>query len=201
MKEYLVADLRTYLKTTGTSPEKFAREVQLSHMTIRRWLRKPDETAIPKKYYGLLKPLLQGASNSPNDAELDLDSQAQSSITEKLRSLDMAGVMEEIEKSGQDFQDFQTLNQDLKSKLKTGSFDELFVGFCKSLFEAAKNPISTPSIRAVAIGALLYFINPIDLIPDHIPGIGYLDDLAVLSVAVNYITGAAILGRSDKNQA
>jgi uncharacterized membrane protein YkvA (DUF1232 family) len=34
--------------------------------------------------------------------------------------------------------------------------------------------------RVVAAGSAGYFISPIDLIPDHIPVIGYLDDAAVL---------------------
>jgi len=34
-------------------------------------------------------------------------------------------------------------------------------------------------------GGLLYFILPTDLIPDFIPVIGYLDDLAVLTTLMN----------------
>lgn len=34
--------------------------------------------------------------------------------------------------------------------------------------------------KAMIIGALGYFISPVDAIPDFIPGIGYSDDLAVL---------------------
>lgn len=34
--------------------------------------------------------------------------------------------------------------------------------------------------KAIIIGALGYFILPIDLIPDAIPGVGYSDDIAVL---------------------
>jgi len=34
-------------------------------------------------------------------------------------------------------------------------------------------------------GGLLYFILPADLIPDFIPVIGYLDDLAVLTTIMN----------------
>lgn len=32
-----------------------------------------------------------------------------------------------------------------------------------------------------AVGALVYFINPMDAMPDLIPGLGYLDDGAVLA--------------------
>ncbi len=34
-------------------------------------------------------------------------------------------------------------------------------------------------------GGLLYFILPADLIPDFIPVIGYLDDLAILTTIMN----------------
>ncbi len=39
----------------------------------------------------------------------------------------------------------------------------------------------------VAIAAVLYFLNPFDFIPDFIPGIGYLDDAAVLAFVLNSI--------------
>jgi len=37
---------------------------------------------------------------------------------------------------------------------------------------------------AFASAALLYFVNPADVIPDALVGIGYIDDLAVLSAVV-----------------
>jgi uncharacterized membrane protein YkvA (DUF1232 family) len=40
--------------------------------------------------------------------------------------------------------------------------------------------------KLVAYGALFYLITPLDLIPDAIPGVGYLDDFAVLSLALMY---------------
>lgn len=42
------------------------------------------------------------------------------------------------------------------------------------------------SILTIVI-ALIYFVSPIDLIPDIIPGIGKLDDLLVISVAVGTV--------------
>ncbi|MFN0059031.1 MAG: YkvA family protein [Planctomycetota bacterium] len=35
--------------------------------------------------------------------------------------------------------------------------------------------------------ALLYFVNPIDLVPDFIPLIGFLDDLAIIAICVKAI--------------
>ena len=41
--------------------------------------------------------------------------------------------------------------------------------------------------RATIIGALIYFISPIDAIPDAIPGVGYADDLAVMVSAIRAV--------------
>jgi uncharacterized membrane protein YkvA (DUF1232 family) len=35
--------------------------------------------------------------------------------------------------------------------------------------------------------ALLYLINPADIVPDYIPGAGYLDDAAVISFVLNSV--------------
>ncbi len=40
---------------------------------------------------------------------------------------------------------------------------------------------------ASIVVALLYVLNPFDLVPDFIPGIGYIDDLAVLSISMGWI--------------
>ena len=37
------------------------------------------------------------------------------------------------------------------------------------------------------VGALLYLINPVDVIPDYIPVIGYLDDGLVFRIALGAV--------------
>lgn len=52
--------------------------------------------------------------------------------------------------------------------------------------DAAKGKYKLPPASVAMIGGgLLYFILPADLIPDFIPVIGYLDDLAVLTTIMN----------------
>ena len=41
----------------------------------------------------------------------------------------------------------------------------------------------------LAIAALIYFVSPIDLIPDFIPVVGYLDDVAVISFVAAFHQG------------
>ncbi|PWU19432.1 MAG: hypothetical protein C5B49_05785 [Bdellovibrio sp.] len=47
------------------------------------------------------------------------------------------------------------------------------------------NQLSTID-KLVAYGALFYLITPFDLIPDHIPAIGLIDDFGVLGFAVAF---------------
>jgi len=39
----------------------------------------------------------------------------------------------------------------------------------------------------LAIGALLYFLDPFDVVPDQLPLLGYVDDGAVIAFVVNAI--------------
>ena len=49
-----------------------------------------------------------------------------------------------------------------------------------TLFYCLKDEDTPVWAKTVIIGALLYFISPVDAIPDAIPVVGYSDDLAVL---------------------
>lgn len=52
------------------------------------------------------------------------------------------------------------------------------------LYYCLRDPDTPLWAKGVIIGALGYFISPIDAIPDFIPVIGYSDDLAVLVAAI-----------------
>jgi uncharacterized membrane protein YkvA (DUF1232 family) len=40
--------------------------------------------------------------------------------------------------------------------------------------------------KAFAIGALVYFVSPVDALPDTIPFVGFLDDAGVIAAVVGY---------------
>lgn len=46
--------------------------------------------------------------------------------------------------------------------------------------------------KALVIGALIYFINPIDVIPDITPFLGFTDDLGIVYMVYNYLQNRSI---------
>lgn len=57
------------------------------------------------------------------------------------------------------------------------------------LYYELTDPKVSPKEKAMVIGALGYFIIPVDLIPDAIPVLGFSDDLAALMAAYSYVKG------------
>ena len=50
--------------------------------------------------------------------------------------------------------------------------------------------------KSIVVGALIYFISPIDAIPDLAPLIGYLDDLGVVMAVLKFM-GSEIIPYYD----
>lgn len=60
-----------------------------------------------------------------------------------------------------------------------------------ALFYMIKDPKADLGVKGAAVLALLYFISPIDAVPDVVPVVGLMDDAAVVSTAL-MILGAMI---------
>lgn len=59
----------------------------------------------------------------------------------------------------------------------------LLQSLCVAWWKGEYRAVSKPALLAV-VAALLYFLSPMDAIPDWIPGLGFIDDLAVLGWVV-----------------
>ncbi|MCR5288942.1 MAG: DUF1232 domain-containing protein [Treponema sp.] len=84
--------------------------------------------------------------------------------------------------------------QDLDTKLpvmKRGVIEKIWdkVVF---LWEQVKSPEVPLRLKMVIGGALLYLILPIDVLPDTFPGIGLLDDMAVILAVVREVSRFAV---------
>ena len=53
-----------------------------------------------------------------------------------------------------------------------------------ALWKMIKDPHAAWGAKALAIGALLYLVSPVDAIPDIIPVVGRTDDVGVIVAAV-----------------
>jgi uncharacterized membrane protein YkvA (DUF1232 family) len=87
------------------------------------------------------------------------------------------------------------VNNDFSDAYSDDSFWGKLVSFAKVagkevvekalwLYYAAQKPSTPVWAKGVIVGALGYFISPIDAIPDLTPLVGYSDDLGVLTLAV-----------------
>ena len=64
---------------------------------------------------------------------------------------------------------------------------QLFVDLVKAYTKGEYKNVQ-PSTIATIIGALLYFISPIDLVPDFIIGLGIFDDAAVIGFTLKKLS-------------
>jgi len=81
---------------------------------------------------------------------------------EKTSTIDEQGFWSKLKKVG------KTLSRPLVENLLI-----LFYAF----------PDASPADKAIIAGAIAYFILPVDLVPDFLPG-GYVDDAGVVAAAV-----------------
>ena len=66
-------------------------------------------------------------------------------------------------------------------------FKDLF-SLLKDFYQGYYKDVPWLTIASIG-GALLYVLSPIDLIPDFIPVIGYLDDAAVFVACLKFVKG------------
>ncbi|MDR0609089.1 MAG: DUF1232 domain-containing protein [Planctomycetaceae bacterium] len=72
-------------------------------------------------------------------------------------------------------------------KLGRKSLEEVLILYYTLL--SSQTPLH---VKAVIIGALGYFICPIDVIPDVLPIIGYTDDAAVIATTIKIVAKAMV---------
>ena len=75
-------------------------------------------------------------------------------------------------------------NQRMKVKVRIQERIDKVKVYLPAMFLALKHKDTPMLAKAIAVFALFYAISPIDLIPDFIPVIGYLDDLLILPLLI-----------------
>lgn len=193
-------ELFDVLDEAGLSPEAASLLFSVSNMTLRRWRARPGADALPDKYDRAFKPVVERLA-----AEGRLSSRAagsalalrqgedfratlrrlgfpddlmtkgpadQRALVEGLKNVGaVAGRREDVDRGEKRLLDFQRMGARWKERVG---------GLMKVL---AARELSAKD-KLVAYGALFYLLTPLDLIPDALPGIGYLDDFVILGIAL-----------------
>ena len=73
------------------------------------------------------------------------------------------------------------------TKLKRVARNVPFVEDLVAAYYCAMDPATPIRVRGMLMAALAYFILPTDLIPDIVVGLGFADDLALLSAVVGMV--------------
>jgi len=60
-------------------------------------------------------------------------------------------------------------------------------GDARQLWAALRHPAAPAWLKVGAALIVLYVVSPIDLIPDFIPGIGWIDDAVLVPLAIRFL--------------
>jgi uncharacterized membrane protein YkvA (DUF1232 family) len=63
--------------------------------------------------------------------------------------------------------------------------------FARLLWGLARDPRVSKADKAIVAGALVYTVLPADLIPDWVPGLGEVDDLVLVALALSRLLNNA----------
>ena len=167
-----VRDLRLLLDERGESPEQLAERTGVSNMTWRRLLEKRGATLLPEKYRAILERHF-----APAPPELDADRIALTGLGGS-----EAALLKRIARDGREANVDTVLRATRRKQRRLRGVPERLTAALASLLALA--PTAPMAAKALIVGALLYFLNPLDLVADALVGIGFLDDVGVLGIVL-----------------
>lgn len=91
------------------------------------------------------------------------------------------------EKKMEDF--LSKLKETLKTVPAEGTaleYAPIMISMVRSYVKKEYTQVSEESMNSIVV-ALLYFISPLDLIPDTLPGVGFVDDIIVISGCLDLV--------------
>lgn len=86
--------------------------------------------------------------------------------------------------------------KNFKEKIDAVNGSGLFVDELKQMYEKFCNDTSSEEIRVLLGSGLLYFILSVDIIPDYVFPLGYLDDVIAIKLVLHHI--AEVNARNEK---
>ncbi len=193
------AQMFAAIEASALSPESAGEYFGVSGMTLRRWRSQTGRSAIPAKYEpgvraGMRRLMSEGKldAEQPGLAALMADgdalrfSQTLQSIgfdPERLHGDDPVALVEGLSQLGSSPERQKQVHDGLGALRRHERRGSDWKQWISGLLEVVRSARFTPAHKLVSFGALFYLLLPFDLIPDYIPGIGLLDDMAILRLA------------------
>jgi uncharacterized membrane protein YkvA (DUF1232 family) len=198
------SQLNAVLDATEMSPESLAPIFSVASMTVRRWQKEPENKKVPEVHRW---NIIESVYKLVLDGKLSTNSRVvrvilKDSTPDSFRAITKGlGVADGVLNSAGDQQDKMVLmlsqiglDESHKKEVEAGSkrlsyFKKMGSEWQKrisQLVRVIRSPKLSSLDKMVAYGALFYLITPFDLIPDHIPVIGLIDDFGILGFAVAY---------------
>lgn len=198
------AQLNAVLDATHLSPEQLAPKFGVGSMTVRRWQKEERGKKVPR---GHQWSIIESVYQLVLEGTLSAESEEVRSLLKDSTSLSFQatiqgmGVSSATFTSGDSQQDKIMLmlsqiglnekhSQEVEgSEKKLSYFKKMGSEWQKrisTLVDVVQSKKLSRADKLIAYGALFYLVCPFDLIPDHIPVIGLLDDFGVLGFAVAY---------------
>ncbi|MHB8579883.1 MAG: YkvA family protein [Ignavibacteriaceae bacterium] len=100
----------------------------------------------------------------------------------EINELDYGGVTE-----GEVNEKINYVEENLWSKLDKIKRTISFARDVLALYKYMRDPAVAWYKKSVVIAGLIYFITPIDAIPDFTPVVGFLDDLGIIAALTKYL--------------
>jgi uncharacterized membrane protein YkvA (DUF1232 family) len=96
----------------------------------------------------------------------------------------------EIEAMRRAARDETGLRRDFWAKLKRIGRQIPFAEDLLAAYYCTLDPATPARVKLILLGAIAYFVMPMDAIPDILPIIGFADDAAVLAAAIAQVAGS-----------
>jgi uncharacterized membrane protein YkvA (DUF1232 family) len=192
------------LTEAALSPEQFGRRMEVSGMTLRRFLKRPDGEEIPEAYaylfrQGVYRLIIEGLLPARSKAAKVVVSERPSlSFDAAIRGLGFRrdamalGASHEdkvligLTEIGADVERQGEVRQSGKTLSRFRALGREWAHRVNTLRKVIASRKLTQLEKLSAYGALFYLITTFDLIPDTIPVFGMLDDFSILGIVVAY---------------
>lgn len=104
-------------------------------------------------------------------------------------------IKTKVENSNYSEEEFRKILEEEEGIYKKiqGSLLGKYKDYLEAMFKLLKDPKSEIVNKISALASLIYVVNPLDLIPDLMPAVGYLDDAGAVMIAV------AMMGKALEN--